>query len=266
MLTKVRKRLLPLTKREGSDSVIISNFFDTNHSQLTTHNSLIPDMVFSHFTSHFSRKRIAFTLAEVLITLGIIGVVAALTLPSLITNYQKQVIETRLSKFYTTMNQAVLNSQIENGDFRDWELSKENNLYKAYLKKYLKTTKEININSQEHIYLPDGSYFYETFANSDFRDIFYCPLGNSCKRPGIDRYRFAFSPHTNRTLITVFNNPIEPYTWTWNGDIKTLRTAGTLGCNKENRIVTTIQTQDRVAFCTAVIMLNGWKFPKDYPW
>ena len=119
ILTKVRKRLLPLTKREGSDSVIISNFFDTNHSQLTTHNSLIPDMVFSHFTSHFSRKRIAFTLAEVLITLGIIGVVAALTLPSLITNYQKQVIETRLSKFYTTMNQAVLNSQIENGDFRD---------------------------------------------------------------------------------------------------------------------------------------------------
>ena len=31
-----------------------------------------------------------FTLAEVLITLGIIGVVAALTLPSLITNYRKK--------------------------------------------------------------------------------------------------------------------------------------------------------------------------------
>lgn len=228
--------------------------------------NLFSETVFSHFTSHFSRKRIAFTLAEVLITLGIIGVVAALTLPSLITNYRKQVIETRLSKFYTTMNQAVLNSQIENGDFRDWELSSEKNLYDDYLKKYLKTVKVKKLNSRQYIYLPDGSYFYETFANSDFRDIFYCPLGNSCKRPGIDRYRFAFSPHTNRTLITVFNNPIEPYTWTWNGDIKTLRTAGTLGCNKENRIVTTIQTQDRVAFCTAVIMLNGWKFPKDYPW
>ena len=225
---------------------------ETNHSPLT-----IP---------HSPKRKSAFTLAEVLITLGIIGVVAALTLPSLITNYRKQVIETRLSKFYTTMNQAVLNSQIENGDFRDWELSSEKNLYDDYLKKYLKTVKVKKLNSRQYIYLPDGSYFYETFANSDFRDIFYCPLGNSCKRPGIDRYRFAFSPHTNRTLITVFNNPIEPYTWTWNGDIKTLRTAGTLGCNKENRIVTTIQTQDRVAFCTAVIMLNGWKFPKDYPW
>ena len=37
------------------------------------------DKVFSRFTSHFSLKRPAFTLAEVLITLGIIGVVAALT-------------------------------------------------------------------------------------------------------------------------------------------------------------------------------------------
>ena len=33
---------------------------------------------------HFSRKSGAFTLAEVLITLGIIGVVAAMTLPTLI--------------------------------------------------------------------------------------------------------------------------------------------------------------------------------------
>lgn len=32
---------------------------------------------------------LGFTLAEVLITLGIIGVVAAMTMPSLITKYQK---------------------------------------------------------------------------------------------------------------------------------------------------------------------------------
>ena len=37
-------------------------------------------------------KKLAFTLAEVLITLGIIGVVAALTLPALISNYKKQVL------------------------------------------------------------------------------------------------------------------------------------------------------------------------------
>ena len=50
----------------------------------------------------------SFTLAEVLVTLGIISVVAALTIPSLIQNHNKRIIETRLQKFYSTINQAVL--------------------------------------------------------------------------------------------------------------------------------------------------------------
>jgi prepilin-type N-terminal cleavage/methylation domain-containing protein len=48
----------------------------------------------------------AFTLAEVLITLGIIGIVAALTMPSLIANYQKQQTVTQLQKAYSVLNQA----------------------------------------------------------------------------------------------------------------------------------------------------------------
>ena len=43
-------------------------------------------------------KKKAFTLAEVLITLGIIGVVAALTMPSLMSNYRRKVAETQGSK------------------------------------------------------------------------------------------------------------------------------------------------------------------------
>lgn len=38
----------------------------------------------------FKIKMSAFTLAEVLITLGIIGIVAAMTIPTLITNHQKR--------------------------------------------------------------------------------------------------------------------------------------------------------------------------------
>lgn len=41
-----------------------------------------------------------FTLSEVLITLGIIGIVAAITLPTLITNYQKKTTATRVKKAY----------------------------------------------------------------------------------------------------------------------------------------------------------------------
>src|SRR5574344_1364690 len=50
------------------------------------------------------RKKSAFTLAEVLITLGIIGVVAALTLPSLIENHQKKAWVTDLQKNYSVLN------------------------------------------------------------------------------------------------------------------------------------------------------------------
>ena len=60
----------------------------------------------------------AFTLAEVLITLGIIGVVAAMTLPSLIANYKEKQTVVALKKFYTTLGQAVVRSQVDNeGDY-----------------------------------------------------------------------------------------------------------------------------------------------------
>lgn len=48
------------------------------------------------------RKNTAFTLAEVLITLSIIGVVAAMTIPTLITNYRESVWATTLKKTYST--------------------------------------------------------------------------------------------------------------------------------------------------------------------
>ena len=64
-----------------------------------------------HTTNCRRKRKTAFTLAEVLITLGIIGVVAAMTIPTVITNYKKSQIEARLKKLYTVMNQAVLLSK-----------------------------------------------------------------------------------------------------------------------------------------------------------
>ena len=58
----------------------------------------------------------AFTLAEVLITLGIIGVVAAMTLPSLIQRNNNKVVETRLKKFYSAINQAIMMAEVDYGD------------------------------------------------------------------------------------------------------------------------------------------------------
>ena len=53
------------------------------------------------------KEKFAFTLAEVLITLGIIGIVSAMTIPTLINNYQKKVTVTRLQQTYSMLNQAL---------------------------------------------------------------------------------------------------------------------------------------------------------------
>ena len=49
------------------------------------------------------KKKSAFTLAEVLITLGIIGIVAAMTLPALIANHRNKELQTRFKKAYSTL-------------------------------------------------------------------------------------------------------------------------------------------------------------------
>src|SRR5574344_429982 len=61
------------------------------------------------------RKKSAFTLAEVLITLGIIGVVAALTLPSLIENHNKKVWVTSLQKNYSVLEQGFQKMKADDG-------------------------------------------------------------------------------------------------------------------------------------------------------
>lgn len=65
----------------------------------------------------------AFTLAEVLITLGIIGVVAALTMPMLIGHFEKTTTATKLKKFYSVMAQATDKAMSENGDWSTWDYS-----------------------------------------------------------------------------------------------------------------------------------------------
>ncbi len=56
-----------------------------------------------------------FTLAEVLITLGVIGVVAALTMPSLISNYQKKMWVAQLQKSVSTLEQGFQKMLADDG-------------------------------------------------------------------------------------------------------------------------------------------------------
>lgn len=69
----------------------------------------------------FCRLFLGFTLAEVLITLGIIGVIAAFLIPSLVKSYQKQVVVTSLQKFNSVMQQAIKLSEADNGQIETWD-------------------------------------------------------------------------------------------------------------------------------------------------
>ena len=103
-------------------------FTDKVYSLFTTHHSL-KRLAFTlaegatHVAHWNNSRKIAFTLAEVLITLGIIGVVAAMTMPSLITNYRVKETVSKLKKVNTTFNNAFLQAKEENGEISDWGLS-----------------------------------------------------------------------------------------------------------------------------------------------
>jgi len=89
----------------------------------------------------FYERRRAFTLAEVLITLGIIGVVAAMTLPALFQKLDERANITSLKKFYTEFTNATNLIMNEHGEPQYWGLYDNNadssdyvlNLYKEQL-------------------------------------------------------------------------------------------------------------------------------------
>ena len=62
----------------------------------------------THVATLADNRFSAFTLAEVLITLGIIGVVAALTIPNLVANHQKKALEAAFKKSYSLLSQAIV--------------------------------------------------------------------------------------------------------------------------------------------------------------
>lgn len=86
--------------------------------------------------------RKAFTLAETLITLAIIGIVAAMTLPTLIQNYKEKAMHSKLWHAYSLFSQAYLRAVTENGEVEYWDIGDgsdaagDKKLY-DYLKQYL---------------------------------------------------------------------------------------------------------------------------------
>src|SRR5574344_1947497 len=91
-----------------------------------------------------------FTLAEVLIVLGIIGVVVAMTLPTLINKVQKQEYVTALKKDYSQINQALNQMALDDAEAGNLaSLFDDKNGYIASIKSHFKIVKNCGFDTSE---------------------------------------------------------------------------------------------------------------------
>ena len=232
-------------------------------------------------------RKQAFTLAEVLITLGIIGVVAAMTLPTLIQKHRKQVVETRLKQVYSILGQLVNTAQAEHGDISTWS---KKDYVETYILPYIKKSdiKKSNIrvasNQDKDEYeiqlisdikmavsYLDGTAIdngtYRSFSVEIFVDV------NGDKKPntlGRDQFIFYILPHTASVYNDgkgdlALNVPHAGLFWDGYGFYTSaLKTNIWRGCSNNEAQFNELAIYKN-AYCIALIAQNGWKIPDDYP-
>ena len=234
-----------------------------------------------------------FTLAEVLITLGIIGVVSAMTLPSLVGKYQKKQTVAQLKKSYSVINQALVASQYENGDMKEWGMNNIGDamaggnfwdnyeiLVTAFVNKYfipylnVKDNCGINCKRQANVkrYRMNGS---DWNWNSTAQYVAYLKDGSVIS--------FMFD-NTGGILQVVYfyidlNGDQKPnisgkdiFTFKFLSETNKVNLAG-VGQSRSTLLSSSSRTGcNKNAgdysgdFCGAVIQYDGWEIKDDYPW
>ena len=218
-----------------------------------------------------------FTLSEVLITLGVIGVVASLTMPALIQHYRKQVVETKLQKFYSLMSQAIKMSEIDNDDIsgwvkaeikyledgtKDWDANFINTeqFFDKYISPYVKTIKKYNRefdfggtagkqNLTTYV-LADGSLI--SLNNGNCVDFKYDINGDTAPNEmGRDTFNF---------LLCINKDIAKGYCGAEN---KHFCPHGDNSIKTREQILKKCRTDAR--FCSWLIEVDGWKIKDDYP-
>lgn len=220
-----------------------------------------------------SRKIVAFTLAEVLITLGIIGIVAAMTVPILVNNYQKNATVTKLKKTYTVLFQAIRLSESDNGNVDTWDYGNSQNgsstlnWFNTYLANYLKYTNTKigtlrSANDAAIVYLTDGIiiYFYRFDNSSDIMHVFVYLNGENKTTRGKDLFAFYIggTPTVSKMKeLRPYDTDLTPPL-----DRNTLINGNNYGCNK----TTLADTSHVSSYCALLIMNDGWQVASDYPY
>lgn len=209
--------------------------------------------------------RKAFTLAEVLITLGVIGIVAAMTLPALINKQQKKEATARLKKFYSTMQQAILLSENDNGPCGQWDkVARQANedgsiklnpqaaieYFDRFLKPYLKVLSSDVENEYPVIRFADGSTV--TLTNGYCTDFAFDVNGE--RKPnqvGADIFYFLLCPDDTKANYFSNNRNFGTYS---QKNIERGRDSALTAC-KNDPIV-----------CSTLLLIDNWEFKNDYPY
>lgn len=132
-----------------------------------------------------TKVKCGFTLAEVLITLGIIGVVAAMTIPTLISNHQKKQTVVKLQKAISAINQAYKLSYDEVGEPSGKEAYNmgASKYFSTYWAPYIKsailcdTYAKCHYKSQQPWSLPSGQHSDMSVVYDNNRTTFYTANG-----------------------------------------------------------------------------------------
>jgi len=115
--------------------------------------------------------------------LAIIGVIAAITIPSIVANHQKRTLETQFAKAYRTFSQAINLAMAEHGSTSSWEfkpnmsLAEQDEFVKKYFKPYLNTVKFCSAQDAVRNCFPN--VVYKNLNGSDWGNL------NGSQNPGI---------------------------------------------------------------------------------
>jgi len=221
------------------------------------------------------KNKFGFTLAEILIAIVIIGVIATFTIHTAHNHAMKQKTEKKVAQFYSIINAAMRRSYIDNGILPELERSKMSyngnvTWLMTYLLPYVNYVEYSNCGDTNSfrtnavcVRLANGTLF-EFVSGTDGGDILFFPDGqffnSTNKSQRLQRKFFAFqfakklASNQNTISQTGF---IEPYVFTWNGTRNGLINDSQYGCKNGSK---------GPWFCTKMLELNGWKIPNDYPW
>ncbi len=250
------------------------------------------------------KKMKAFTLAEVLITLAIVGVVAALIMPNFIANYQKKQFLTRAKQTYVILNNAIERAKVDYGtDINNWEyLTEGTNLEKSmffaerYLIPYLNVTYYCKDDMQNEyckhqvepatlnltfLKVSESSGTVFVLSNSALVTVQVGTIGNI---DSFDRVRLLYDVNglakpnyfgKDAFVIELGGGRYIGSSSYKRNDVNRflpyLYTAG-VSCDyykTDQSLVNLhhacIQNEQRTS-CLAYLMCNGWEIPSDYPW